>query len=604
MKIVCDSCGAKYSIADEKVAGKVFKIRCKKCSAVIVVRGDQVAAEQEESTQVYDYGGDAIWHVVIDGEQKGPFAPAQIGEMLSAGTVDWEVYVWREGFDGWLAARDVPELVEAVMGGSGADAGAAQGAGRTPSDEPPTQIASAAATADMGADPFGGQAAGSPFAAGGADGMFGGGEAFGGGGGGDDAHGAIASRAARDAGADLFAQSGPSPFEAPAADEEDVVASGGGSPRVSADQASMTGARNENSVLFSLTNLQALATGGNESATPLRAAPAPSNRPGQASGEGSGLIDIRALASTAMGPAGSGQRAGVDDLMSIGAGAAGFGGTALAAPVLAPVKEERSNRGLIVGIVAAAGVLAAAAVAIVVILVTQSPDSVEASGAPAGGAIQPAEATQGTAAAAPGSPEGTAADGTGTVVAAAPAASAAQEEPGADSDRGSSGSRRAGSSGSRRASSSGRSSSGSSSAPAAAAAEAPSAAASPRRGGNDIDSLLEAALSGNGSGGARARPSGGSSGASESLPDTPPRDAVGTTLRSVEGAVQRCGEGQHGVAMTAVTISGATGRVTSANVSGQFAGTPIGSCVARAVRGARFPRFSRPTFQVSFPYRL
>src|SRR5690606_22445969 len=29
MKIVCDSCGAKYSIADEKVAGKVFKIRCK-----------------------------------------------------------------------------------------------------------------------------------------------------------------------------------------------------------------------------------------------------------------------------------------------------------------------------------------------------------------------------------------------------------------------------------------------------------------------------------------------------------------------------------------------------------------------------------------------
>jgi len=27
MKIVCDSCGAKYSIADEKVAGKVFKLR-------------------------------------------------------------------------------------------------------------------------------------------------------------------------------------------------------------------------------------------------------------------------------------------------------------------------------------------------------------------------------------------------------------------------------------------------------------------------------------------------------------------------------------------------------------------------------------------------
>src|ERR1700759_5494720 len=41
MKIVCGSCQAKYSIADEKVAGKVFKIRCKRCGEVIVVRGDQ-----------------------------------------------------------------------------------------------------------------------------------------------------------------------------------------------------------------------------------------------------------------------------------------------------------------------------------------------------------------------------------------------------------------------------------------------------------------------------------------------------------------------------------------------------------------------------------
>ena len=45
MKIVCDSCGAKYSIADEKVAGKIFKIRCKKCSSVLEVRGDPSGAQ-------------------------------------------------------------------------------------------------------------------------------------------------------------------------------------------------------------------------------------------------------------------------------------------------------------------------------------------------------------------------------------------------------------------------------------------------------------------------------------------------------------------------------------------------------------------------------
>ena len=45
MKIVCDACQAKYSISDDKVQGKVFKIRCKKCSNIIVVRGGAGAAE-------------------------------------------------------------------------------------------------------------------------------------------------------------------------------------------------------------------------------------------------------------------------------------------------------------------------------------------------------------------------------------------------------------------------------------------------------------------------------------------------------------------------------------------------------------------------------
>jgi predicted Zn finger-like uncharacterized protein len=46
MKIVCDACQAKYSIADDKIQGKAFKIRCKKCNHIIVVKtgGDGAAA--------------------------------------------------------------------------------------------------------------------------------------------------------------------------------------------------------------------------------------------------------------------------------------------------------------------------------------------------------------------------------------------------------------------------------------------------------------------------------------------------------------------------------------------------------------------------------
>src|SRR5258708_13384932 len=49
MKITCQSCQAKYTIADEKVLGKIVKIRCKKCSATIVVNGSDPSAATESS---------------------------------------------------------------------------------------------------------------------------------------------------------------------------------------------------------------------------------------------------------------------------------------------------------------------------------------------------------------------------------------------------------------------------------------------------------------------------------------------------------------------------------------------------------------------------
>src|SRR5687767_698985 len=38
MKFQCDRCKTRYSIADDKVRGKVLKIRCKNCSSIITVR--------------------------------------------------------------------------------------------------------------------------------------------------------------------------------------------------------------------------------------------------------------------------------------------------------------------------------------------------------------------------------------------------------------------------------------------------------------------------------------------------------------------------------------------------------------------------------------
>jgi predicted Zn finger-like uncharacterized protein len=45
MKFFCQKCNTKYAIADEKVRGKVLKIRCKKCQAIIVVREGGASAD-------------------------------------------------------------------------------------------------------------------------------------------------------------------------------------------------------------------------------------------------------------------------------------------------------------------------------------------------------------------------------------------------------------------------------------------------------------------------------------------------------------------------------------------------------------------------------
>jgi predicted Zn finger-like uncharacterized protein len=218
MKIVCDACQAKYSISDDKVQGKVFKIRCKKCSNIIVVRGGASAAEpapppqQEKDTRVYDYGyeggdhapaGDeAVWHVVINQDQVGPMTAVEVGQRFSGGEIDAETYIWREGFADWMPLAQVDTF---------------------------SALAASAPTAPAP------RSAGSEAVAS----MFGGGDDLGGGRSdpGDLFAAASASSARNDDdGGDLF---GGKPVAAPA----------------SQAGAKLRGERNENSVLFSLNNL-------------------------------------------------------------------------------------------------------------------------------------------------------------------------------------------------------------------------------------------------------------------------------------------------------------------------------------------------------------
>jgi hypothetical protein len=96
---------------------------------------------------------------------------------------------------------------------------------------------------------------------------------------------------------------------------------------------------------------------------------------------------------------------------------------------------------------------------------------------------------------------------------------------------------------------------------------------------------------------AMARASGGSMA-------TPTRDQVLRAMRAVQPRVSSCGSTRHGTVQVNVTVSGSTGRVRNAVIQGEFAGTREGSCVARAVRRARFPEFGRESFSFTYPFRI
>lgn len=83
----------------------------------------------------------------------------------------------------------------------------------------------------------------------------------------------------------------------------------------------------------------------------------------------------------------------------------------------------------------------------------------------------------------------------------------------------------------------------------------------------------------------------------------PSREAVQQSLLAMRPQLEACAAGRRGTVDARVRIAG-SGRVTYTLIQGDFAGTPEGSCIARALRAATFPPFSGPVFQVQFPFAL
>jgi predicted Zn finger-like uncharacterized protein len=553
MKIVCDACQAKYSIADEKVQGKAFKIRCKKCGHIIVVnkseRATAGAAAEPKAAPAEDQG---TWYVVVEGEQVGPLAGPDIAGRLARGEINGDTLVWKDGLADWVKLSTVPELsagpaaqpnpasaqpVEHAPARRESARMRAQGAAKEPAKAPTEDIfAKPSAAATGSADLFGSPAI------------------------------ALSPPAAEPP----AAVSSPFSFGTAAAPVAEPVAK---SPGNGAGQSHLTAQRNENSVLFSLSNLEALAV---PSAGGSGRAPSSTG-----STEGSGLIDIRAMAARTIGETGRGDVFGGSDSLPT------FSTPQFSpvAPVLLPMTPSGPPK-WVYPVLGAIG-LGIVALGLGIYKVVSVPPPAPPTSAPM---VAPAPTPAPAAATPVPTPAATPEPGKAT---------ATEEKPGEEKGvtekkkptvkakpKGPSEAQTTRSDGTKK--------------PPEAATPTVATPPKPRRGGGIDDLLDQVGTKRGGSGSEAPAPKKPTAAA---LPPLSQSDIV-SAMRAVQPKVKECYNQYKVPGIANVSIAVAKGgRVSSAVVTGKLAGTPTGACVEAAAKSAKFPPCESMSFPWPFPLR-
>ena len=259
MKIICDSCGAKYTVSDDKVQGKTVKVKCRKCSAVIVVSSSgevstAAAGAAHDSQGAAQAGTYTV--SISDGDQR-QMTVEQVVAAYNDGTIDAETYVWTEGMGDWQPLREIDRLVDALHSAADKDEGGGGG----------EDLSATVAMSDgvrIGAGAYGAAPASAPTAIGlGA------------------APTAIQRAVPKAAAAKADVFSGRDGGNGASAFGFQAASAAAAKPVVTGGE--------ENSAIFSLSMLTAKAA----ATAPTASAPSTSSRSG---GEDSGLIDLKALA--------------------------------------------------------------------------------------------------------------------------------------------------------------------------------------------------------------------------------------------------------------------------------------------------------------------
>ncbi len=137
MKFACDHCQTRYSIGDDKVRGKVLKIRCKTCGNIITVREEIPVVQAEASTFLAERARAVVarasapsspptaplsiqWFVAIKGKHQGPYDEGDVARMFRDGKISERSFLWHERLPQWTRIRDLAEFHHVIKSGQSA----------------------------------------------------------------------------------------------------------------------------------------------------------------------------------------------------------------------------------------------------------------------------------------------------------------------------------------------------------------------------------------------------------------------------------------------------------------------------------------------------
>lgn len=112
MRFRCERCRAKYRIDDSLLTGRVSRIRCRRCTSVMTLRGARAVGAEDGTVmsgpppQI----SDIAWFARLDGQTRGPYTEDEIVRLFHDGTLTAHTRLWHDALPSWERFIDLDDF--------------------------------------------------------------------------------------------------------------------------------------------------------------------------------------------------------------------------------------------------------------------------------------------------------------------------------------------------------------------------------------------------------------------------------------------------------------------------------------------------------------